>query len=373
MIVRISSLLSLSLVLVFVGCHPQDKPRATPTAVKVVKAQRPEGTLSNRYSASIDAATRVDLAFKVGGYVDRIARVKGVDGRLRLIQEGDLVGQNQELASLRKADFTDRLAEARAALVEATVARDQAQLDFDRHQKLVEGKAIPQAQFDAIRSRLDAAVARITGAKARLDEADTLLRDSALRAPFAGTLARRNLELGALAAPGIPVFTVTDVRSVKVVVGVPDLVRDQLHLGSQTAITCDAFPARSFQGSITRIAGIADPRSHTFEVEITVPNPDRLLKPGMVASVVLGEKATVETTTTLPLSAIVRSLRDKSRFAVFVADPAVHPTVVHQQEVELGVFRGNLISVASGLRPDAQVVVQGASMLSDGDVVRVVP
>jgi membrane fusion protein, multidrug efflux system len=371
MILRISSLVSL--VFLLAACGANDKPRATPTAVKVVKAERREGGQSNRYSASIDAATRVDLAFKVGGYVDRIAKTKGADGRPRLIQEGDAVGQNQELASLRKADFTNRLAEARAAVVEATVARDQAQLDFDRHQKLVEGSAIPKAQFDAIRSRLDAAMARITGANARFDEASSLLRDSALRAPFAGTLARRNLELGALAAPGVPVFTVTDVKSVKVVLGVPDLVRDQLRLGSEISVTCDAFPARGFQGSITRIAGIADARSHMFEVEITVPNPDRLLKPGMVASVVLGEKMMAEVATTLPLSAIVRSVRDKNHFAVFVVDAAAHPTVVHQQEVELGAFRGNRITVASGLRPEAQVVVQGASMLSDGDVVRVLP
>jgi RND family efflux transporter MFP subunit len=362
----------VSVVFLFAACHAKEKPRATPIAVKVMKAQRREGGSSNRYSASIDAATRVDLAFKVSGYVDRIAKNKGTDGRMRLVQEGDTVTQNQELACLRKADFTNRLAEARAALVEATVARDQAQLDFDRHQKLVEGNAIPKAQFDAIRSRLDAAVARITGANARLEEATTMLHDATLRAPFAGTLARRTLELGALAAPGVPVFTLTDVKSVKVVVGVPDVVRDQLRLGSPNDITCDAFPSRSFAGSITRIAGIADARSHMFEVEITVPNANGLLKPGMVVSVVLGEKSVAEVATSLPLSAIVRSVRDKNRFAVYVIDGAAS-TKVHQQEVELGPFRGNLITVTSGLQPDAQVVVQGAAMLSDGDVVRVVP
>ena len=155
------------------------------------------------------------------------------------------------------------------------MARDQAQLDFDRNQKLMDGNAIPKAQLDTIRSRLDAAQARITGAKARLDEATTMLRDSSIRAPFTGTLARRNLEQGALAAPGVPVFTLTDVRSVKVVVGVPELVREQLSLGSETALSCDAFPNKGFLGRITRIAGIADPRSHVFEVEISVPKSRR--------------------------------------------------------------------------------------------------
>lgn len=368
-----SSLLSSLLALLPASCHSPHEPRALPTAVKVMKAEHRESGQSNRYSASIEAATRVDLAFKVGGYVDRITKVKGSDGKLRLIQEGDAVTQNQELASLRKADFANRLAEAHAALAEATVARDQAQLDFDRNQKLVDGHAIPRAQFDAVRTRLDAAVARITGAKARLDEATTMLSDSAIRSPLTGTLARRNLELGALAAPGIPAFTVTDVKSVKVVVGVPDSVRDQLALGSQTAVACDAFPERPLPGTITRIAGIADPRSHVFEVEITVPNPDRLLKPGMVAQVVLGEKAHAATAATLPLSAVVRSRRDKTRFAVFVIDKGATGSVVRQREVELGKFLGNSIHVTGGLDADAQVVVQGASMLSDGEVVRVIP
>jgi len=355
------------------ACKSGETPRATLTAVKVMKAQQHAGNQSNRYSAAIDAATRVDLAFKVGGYVDRITKIKGADGKLRLIQEGDVVTQNSELAALRKADFANRQAEAQAALAEALVARDQAQLDFDRNQKLMDGNAIPKAQLDTIRSRLDAAQARITGAKARLDEATTMLRDSSIRAPFTGTLARRNLELGALAAPGVPVFTLTDVRSVKVVVGVPDLVREQLSLGSETALSCDAFPNKGFLGRITRIAGIADPRSHVFEVEISVPNPDGELKPGMVASVVLGDKTAAPTATTLPLAAIVRSQRDKSRFAVFVLDTAVQPPVVRQKEVELGNFLGNNIPVTQGLAPEAQVVVQGASMLSEGEPVRVIP
>ena len=371
MVARI--LFSSIALLILSSCHQGKKAPATPTTVKVMKAQRKEAGQSNRYSASIDAATRVDLAFKVGGYVDRITKVKGSDGKLRLIQEGDSITQNSELASLRKADFANRLAEAQAAQAEALVARDQAQLDFDRNEKLMAGNAIPKAQFDTIRTRLDAAVARITGAKARVDEATTMLHDSTIRAPFTGSLARRNLELGVLAAPGVPAFTLTDVRSVKVVVGVPDLVRGQLSLGGETEIACDAIPDRPFQGHITRIAGIADPRSHVFEVEITVPNSDNLLKPGMVASVVLGEKTSATPATTLPLNAIVRSQRDRSRFAVFVLDTSVNPPVVHQKEVELGNFLGNSIPVTQGLQPDAQVVVQGASMLSEGETVRVIP
>jgi len=87
MVARI--LFSSIALLILSSCHQGKKAPATPTTVKVMKAQRKEAGQSNRYSASIDAATRVDLAFKVGGYVDRITKVKGSDGKPRLIQEGE--------------------------------------------------------------------------------------------------------------------------------------------------------------------------------------------------------------------------------------------------------------------------------------------
>jgi len=157
-----------------------------------------------------------------------------------------------------------------------------------------------------------------------------------------------------------------------VVVGVPDVIRDQLRPGASTDVSCDAYPGRAFTGSISRIAGIADPRSHVFEVEITVPNGDRALKPGMVASVVLGDKP-ASTAITLPLAAIVRSRRDPARFAVLVVEDVGGVKLARQHEVELGTFLGNAIPVTGGLPADAQVVVQGASLLSDGEPVRVVP
>ena len=91
------------------------------------------------------------------------------------------------------------------------------------------------------------------------------------------------------------------------------------------------------------------------------------------AAVVLGDKNVAPAVTTLPLAAIVRSQKDKNRFAVFVLDSGATPPVVHQKEVELGNFLGNNIPVMHGLAPDAQVVVQGASMLSEGEPVRVIP
>src|SRR4051794_23615576 len=88
-------------------------------AVRVQAVEAGPGQRSARYSATINAASRVDVAFKVGGYVDRVAQVTGLDGRARAVQEGDRVAKGIELAALRKEDYAQRLDEANASLAEA--------------------------------------------------------------------------------------------------------------------------------------------------------------------------------------------------------------------------------------------------------------
>jgi multidrug efflux system membrane fusion protein len=369
---KTSTLLLLS-VAPALACQRSADPVAPATTVRVQVLGHTQDDQRSRYSATVEPATRVDLAFKLGGYVDRVARVKGSDGKRRLVQEGDRVTQGTELAALRGADFTNRLAEARAAMAEAKVARDQARLDFERVDKLLAGTAVPKAQWDAARARLDATEARVLGATAVVAEATTLVSDASLRAPFSGTIARRNLEVGALAAPGIPVFTVTDTESVKVVFGVPDSVRDRLHTGDTLPVLAETLPDRSFDAKITRVAAIADPRSRVFEVELTLPNADHALKPGTVVTVKVDAPAGQTTPPLLPLSAIVRSRVDSSHFAVFVLDESATPPVVRQRDVELGEFMGNSIPVRNGLPDKAKVVVQGAALLSDGERVQVLP
>lgn len=358
----------------FAGCSGAASRRTkVPTAVRVRAVERSDGGGAARYSAVIAPASRVDVAFRVGGYVAGIARVRGVDGRWRLVQEGDHVTRGTELAWVRRADYKQKLAEAQAALAEATAAHEQAQLDFDRASRLSDTQSIPKAELDTARARLEATRARAAGARARVEEATTALTDSAVRAPMDGVVLRRNLEVGALAAPGTVAFSIADTDSVKVVFGVPDTALDTLRLGETQRITTEAYRGATFTGRITRIAPGADPKSHVFEVELTIPNPDHQLKSGMVAALELVGPARAKPVAVLPLNAIVRAPGHPGRFAVYVLDEQATPPVVHVREVELGDFVGNLIPIKSGLNEREKVVVMGASLLSDGEAVQIIP
>lgn len=357
------------------GCGPATPPAGKSlAAVRVRAVERTAARSATRYSATINPASRVDMAFKVGGYVQRVATVRGVDGKLRLIQEGDHVTAGQELAALRGADYQQKLAEVKAGLAEATAARDQAQIDFDRATKLVGSESVAKSELDQARARLEAASARVQGARVRIAEAELAVDDTRVRAPMNGVIVKRTVEVGTLAAPGTVAFAIADTSSVKAVFGVPDTELEALRLGSRQTVTTEALRGRELTGSITRIAPVADPKSRVFEVEVTLPNADDELKPGMIAALKLASDGhSAPPVAVLPLNAVVRSPGHPGRFAVFVVDDKATPAVARLREVELGEFLGNQIPIAAGLGDGDRVVVMGASLLSDGEPVQVIP
>src|SRR5262245_6226884 len=113
----------------FVACSQQKDPppkAATPVRVRVVEQRAPQ--TGARYSGNIEPATRVDLAFKVGGYVRDLATAKGADNKERKVQEGDWVKAGTVLAHVRENDYEQRIGAANAALAEANAAHAQAKL-----------------------------------------------------------------------------------------------------------------------------------------------------------------------------------------------------------------------------------------------------
>jgi RND family efflux transporter MFP subunit len=359
------------------GCHRDQVAEVPPTAVKVAVVEQAASAAGTHYSAQILPATRLDLSFKVGGYVESVATMPGVDGKPRALQEGDPVRIGQQLAAIRGTDYAQKLAEARAALAQAKVALDQAELDLARTQKLAETNAVAVAELDAARSKRDGAAASLSGARARLDQATTALSDSVLRAPLTGVVMKRAVEVGALAAPGTVAFSVADVSSVKAAFGVPDVVLPRVHLGAPLAITTEAYPNEKFEGHISLIAPSADPRSRVFEVDVTIANADGRLKPGSVAALALESVGDAPSSAAplIPLSAIVRAAKGApggSQFAVFVVDTKAGHPVVHARGVELGEYLGRVIPVQKGLAGGETVVVQGAGLLSDGETVEVI-
>jgi multidrug efflux system membrane fusion protein len=188
-----------------------------------------------------------------------------------------------------------------------------------------------------------------------------------------GDVMKKSVEPGAYTGPGLPAFVIGDVSSVKVVLGLPDIALHDVKLWQEVVVTTDALPGRPFTAKVSRIAAVADPVTRNFDVEVEIPNPDRLWKPGMIAAVELKSGGSHATIPLLPLTAFVPSSKSKEQFAVMVVDGAGANTRARARDVVLGDVVGNRVAVTQGLNRGEEVITTGATMVIDGERVEVLP
>jgi RND family efflux transporter MFP subunit len=365
--------IALGLVWVVGACQSRSEPAAgkvvTPVRVRMVEERNQ--LAEARYSGTLEPRTRVDLAFKVGGYVRELGQVR-VNGESRKIQEGDFVTKGTLLAVVRESDYQQKVAAAQAGLSETVAMQKQAQLDYDRTQKLTLSNAVAKLEVDAQSARLETAAARVESAKARIQEASLELTDCTMRAPIDGVLLKRPIEVGSLVGPGTLGFVIADTTSVKLLFGAPDRLVEKLKPGANLSVTFDAVPGE-FTAMISRIAPSADPKSRVFEIEATIPNPRNQLHVGMIAKLSVPQEAVAAHSLVLPLTSVVRSPHDPRGFSVFVVEAAKGKDVARMRDVKLGDVVGNVVVVADGLKSSERVVSMGASLLAEGEPVRVIP
>jgi len=359
--------------LALAGCSTKTRsetPQLRPVrAVEVGTIQLGGGV---RYSANIDPYSQVDLAFKSGGYLAQIRQVRGADGRMRSVGEGDWVSKGAVLAVVRLDDFENQLALAKAQLLRAQVVQEQAKLAYDRTSILYSSQSATKPEFDDAKAHNDSAAAGVKEAEAAVAEAETTLNDCSLRVPFDAWILKRNVDIGSLVGPATVGFSLADTRLVKAVFGVPDTAISRLKLGDRQTITTDAAPG-GFAGRVTAISPAADPRSRVYSVEVTIPNPRNQLRAGMIASLTLGETERAHAALAVPLDAVVRDPDQPHAFAVLVADGAGDTATARLRSVELGEAYGNMITVLKGITLGERVVTNGATYVKSGEKVQIIP
>lgn len=371
----VTCLAFLAALLGMSGCRHDSKAEKLPVPIRT-ETVAPAGSAGGvRYSANVQPNEQVSLAFKSSGYIREIRKVRTSDGRVRNLQAGDTVTRGTVLARVRESDYVEKVNQARASLEEAAAGVRKERLDFERSKSLFESKSLAKADFDAARSALDAAEARVSGAKAQLDAARISLADTALVSPMNALVLSRNVEEGTLVSAGTVGFTLADLSSVKAVFGVPDLVVRALKIGQPLAVSVEAIPGARFGGHITAIAPSAEKSSRVFDVEVTIPNPNGVLRSGMIATVETPHAGGPGPTgqAAVPLTAVLKSPTEPEGYAVFVLAGDGENTVAKVRPVKLGEVVGNRIVVTTGLTAGERVVVSGATIVADGDRVRVIP
>ncbi len=348
-----------------------------PAAIRVAPVTR--GTILNRrvFSGTLEAAARVTIAPKIAGRIDRLP-----------VDLADTVTRGQVVAVLDSAEYAQAVTQAEAevrvgeaSLTEAENALKIAERELTRVTTLHERGIASDSQLDIATADQLAKTSAVAVAKAQLARAEAALESASIRLGYttihaewaegeAGgedderVVAARLVDVGDTVAANTPLLSIIELDPIRAVVFATEREYGVLARGQAVTITTDAYSRRTWEGSIARVAPQFERGSRQARVEIDVPNPDGLLKPGMFVRVeaVLGEEADV---TIVPYQAIAH--RD-GQDIVFVVDET--SMTAKLTPVEVGIREGERAAVR-GEGIEGRVVTLGHQLLSDGSLVSI--
>ena len=264
--------------------------------------------------------------------------------------DGDAVDKNQVLVTLDDSETRFRLAEANATL------REQ-QKQFKRISKLAKTNSTSRSRLDEEQGLLEIAGAKVAHLKAQL-------RDYTIRAPFAGILGTRRISLGAVVDSDTVITTLDDTTVIKLDFTVPETYLGVLKNGMNITSQSPAYPDRNFTGTVTAISSRVDPETRSLTVRTRIPNPDRLLKPGMLLTVDLIKDRSQSLI--IPEEAVILD-KDKKFALVVTAD-----STAAKKEIVTGRRSPGKVEVISGLKDGQRVIIKGISRVRPGVSVTVV-
>lgn len=316
--------------------------------------------------AGMDRAVPVDMVRVERGSIERSVSVSGVVEPIRVVgvnsqvsgvllavsvEEGDLVRQGTPLARV-----DDR--ELRAQLAAAESAFEVAEAAYERAEQLRERRVITLPEYERERTAHAAAQAQVEQLRTRVAYAQ-------VTSPITGVVTEKRVEAGDLVAPQTRLFTVADISTLVVTVGVSELDVVELGVGDRVTVALDAFPGRSFRGRIRRIFPTADPATRLVPVEVALDDREAAVAlPGFLARVTFG-LASREGVLLVPASALVGGQGGE---AVFVVEEGT----ATRRSVSTGLTSEGRVEVVAGLDEGDRVVTAGTSNLRDGMAVRVV-
>lgn len=347
-----------------------------PPATVTAEAARTETWVDRvRAIGTLVAVEGVDVAPQVGGLVTDYFFDSGHD-----------VEKGQKLVKLDTSVEEADLADHRATL-------QQANLDFERHTRLVKTSAVSQATLDATIAKRDSAAASV-------QKTEAIIAQKNITAPFAGRLGLRRVEKGQYVSPGQALVWLQALDPIWVDFPVPEAAIGRFAIGSEIELTADAYPAQVFTGEVEALDAKLGVDTRTLMVRARVPNPDRKLLPGMFANVAVlagGAKEYV----TVPRTAVTYGLYGDSVWVVkeSAAKPAeagpptasaegvgsaiaadTTPTAAIPPEkaltaerrfVRVGPSEGDRVAILEGVKAGEQVVTSGQLKLQPDAAVKV--
>ena len=315
------------------GSNQNAAPEVTVPNVEVATAVARDVPQDNVYASTVQAYAVNNIAPQTASRIRKIN-----------VEVGDYVTKGQVLAEMDRLQLDQ---------TELQVQNDD--IEFQRLKGLYEEGGVSQSDFETAE----------LGYKIRKTTLANLRENTILRSPIDGFVSARSFDAGDLYSMSAPLFTVQQVTPVKLLVGISESEYTKVKKGDVVHITVDAIPGREFTGKVERLYPTMDAVTHTFKVEVTVPNKDRVLRPGMYARVTVnfGTRRSV----IVPDQALVKQEGTGTRF-IYVLKP---DHTVSYVPVTIGRHIGREYEILEGLEAGSQIVVKGQSLIRDGVKVNV--
>ena len=277
-------------------------------------------------TAPIEAYAEADIIAKVDGEI-----------RALHVEEGDMVSENQILATLDGDRLRLELSESRARL-------QKLQRDFERNEDLQSKGLISEGDFEKIQYDLQALQASYNLASLELDYTQ-------IRATIGGVISQRHVKLGNTIKTGDPVYRVTSLDPLVAYMYVPEREFRQIAAGQPVQIDIDALPGPAIQSTVTRVSPIVDPETGTFKITIEIRDDERRIKPGMFGRMSIEFDRHVEVLQ-IPRSAIIDRAGELS---VFVVEEGVGI----RRTIQTGFSSVGMVEVTEGLSDGESIITVG--------------
>ncbi len=294
------------------------------------------------------------------------------------VHEGSHVRKNEVIATIEDQDYKAAVVLAKAAVFQAEVQLQQAKNDLVRARELIKEKFIAVTDLETAETREAAAQSALDMAKAQIQVAEANLSFTQIRAPFAGTVLRKDAEVGELVSPytigaGLArtsIVTMADLDTLEVEVDVNEAYIATIAQGQKARIILDAYPDVSFAGEVRQVVPTADRQKATVQVKVSILDHDPRILPDMGAKVNFLKNgdppagAAQPRRVTLPAAALVAGPHGQTAWVVDGGK-------VRSHDLEVGETKRGDVEVKKGLAGGESVVVNPPSGLKDGESVRV--
>ena len=327
-----------------------------PTVVVVYPVQG-EVKQSLKLPGTLKPYEKAAVFAKVSGFLEKVH-----------VDIGDVVKKGDVLAQLIVPELQSELKHAEAEVVKNKAIAGLADITYKRLSDLrtLEPGAVAQQDVDLATAQVEVARAEVLVSEAKVSGFQTLLSYTTIRAPFDGTVKRRLVDTGVLISAGAaksePIVEIVRTDRLRLVFYVPESIAPHVKQGQKVRFTCDAFPGKSFERSVSRLAGALMEDTRSMRVESDIDSTVNKFSPGMYATVYLAFRD-IPDALTIPAAA-VHIINSQSHVCTAV-DGVIHwvPVTILQDD-------GAQDVIASELQPETAVVVAGPTYLEEGQMVQ---